>query len=211
MSKNLSKLFSVPLWTFEAENALELNKNLFQSIKVEQKADTGVSISNQGGWQSHGKLHFKTEFIELVELINKRLLQVGKDYGFGIMSSKLKITSMWANVNDKACSNTVHSHQSPVGMPNPLVISGCYYVKVPKNSGQFVLEDFSRPMRYLQLPFQEANLMNSFTVKILPKEGNLLLFPSWMEHSVETNRSNEERISIAFNVALINQPMQKKN
>ena len=211
MSENLTQLFSVPLWKFQAENHSELNKNLIKSINQEKKTDGGVSISNQGGWQSHGKLQFKPEFKELVDLINKNLLQVGKEYGFGMMSSKLKVTSMWANINDKACSNAVHSHQSPVGMPNPLVISGCYYVKVPKNSGQFVLEDFSRPMRYLQLPFQEPNLMNSFTVRVPPEDGNLLFFPAWMEHSVEANMSNEERISIAFNVALINQPMQKKS
>ncbi|RDH81019.1 MAG: hypothetical protein DIZ80_12920 [endosymbiont of Galathealinum brachiosum] len=210
MSQNLSMLFSVPLWTFKAESPLVLNKQLLQAVKEEKKMDSGVSISNRGGWQSHGKLHFKEEFKNLVDLINEHLLQVGKDYGFGAMSSKLKVTSMWANINDKACSNAMHSHQSPVGMPNPLVISGCYYVKVPKNSGQFVLEDFSRPMRYLQLPFQEQNLMNSYTIKVPPKEGSVLFFPAWMEHSVEANHSNEERVSIAFNVALINQPMQKK-
>lgn len=119
MSQNLSMLFSVPLWSFKAENPVDLNKHLFQAVKEEQKTDAGVSISNQGGWQSHGKLHFKDEFKDLVDLINKNLLQVGKDYGFGVMSSKLKVTSMWANVNDKACSNALHSHQSPVGMPNP--------------------------------------------------------------------------------------------
>lgn len=90
------------------------------------------------------------------------------------------------------------------------MISGCYYVRVPKNSGQFVVEDFSRPMRYLQLPFQEQNLMNSFTIKVPPTEGSVLFFPAWVEHSVEANHSNEERVSIAFNVALMNQPMQKK-
>ena len=28
----------------------------------------------------------------------------------------------------------------------------------------------------------------------------LLLFPSWLEHEVEANQTNEDRISISFNI-----------
>lgn len=49
-----------------------------------------------------------------------------------------------------------------------------------------------------------------FTVKMPPKEGSLLFFPAWMEHSVEQNLSDEERISIAYNVALMNNPMRRQ-
>ncbi len=206
MSDNLSLLFSMPLWKFQVDDLSETNKKMIQAVMDEKKSDAGVSLSNQGGWQSKGKLHFNDKFKVLTENINKHLLQVGKDYGFGASSSKLKVTSMWANVNPKGCSNAIHSHQSPSGMPNPLVISGCYYAKVPANSGSFVIEDFSRPMRYLQLPFQEPNFINSFTIKVPPSAGDLLFFPAWMEHAVEANQSDEDRISIAFNVALINRP-----
>lgn len=209
MSKNLSLLFSTPLWSFQIDDPKEINKRLLDAVKVEQKIDDGVNLSNQGGWQSHGRLHFKDEFQILVDVINNYLVQAGKDYGFGALSSNLKVTSMWANVNPEHGSNAIHSHQSPTGTPNPLIISGCYYIKVPPNSGQFVLEDFSRPMRYLQLPFQEANQMNSFTIKIQPRAGDLLMFPAWMEHGVEENRSVETRVSIAFNVALIQSPVRK--
>ncbi|HHZ95477.1 MAG TPA: hypothetical protein EYN67_07945 [Flavobacteriales bacterium] len=104
----------------------------------------------------------------------------------------------------------IHSHQSPCGMPNPLVLSGTYYVKIPANSGQFVIEDFHRPLRYLVLPFQEPNHMNPYTVRVQPRDGDLLLFPAWLGNGVEINSSNEDQISIAFNVALLrNKGMQK--
>ena len=35
---------------------------------------------------------------------------------------------------------------------------------------------------------------------INPKNNLLLLFPSWLEHDVEENKSDDERISIAFNI-----------
>lgn len=211
MSDTMSLLFGTPLWTFEMPGQITINQALADAILSEMAKDPGVHFSNRGGWQSHGKLYMKEEFRSLIDFINCKLGRVGQNYGFGAASNKLRVTSMWANVNLPGHSNITHSHQSPVGMPNPLVLSGSYYVRVPKHSGALVLEDYGRPMRYLQLPFQEPNLINSFTVKIPPREGNLLLFPAWMEHHVETNKSDAQRISIAFNVALMNNPQQGSN
>jgi uncharacterized protein (TIGR02466 family) len=48
-----------------------------------------------------------------------------------------------------------------------------------------------------------VNLTNG---QYLPEGGKMILFPSWLEHSVLKNRSSEPRISIAFNINL-----KKKN
>ena len=36
--------------------------------------------------------------------------------------------------------------------------------------------------------------------KIFPQENMLLMFPSWLEHDVEPNKSKKERIAISFNI-----------
>lgn len=204
MEYRLSVLFGTPLWSFKADNIAATNEALTKAIQAERQRDpAGVRVSNQLGWQSKPQMEFNEDFKILVNLINKHLMKVGTDYGFGEKSSRLRIASMWANVNSSGGSNLVHSHQSPIADPNPLVLSGCYYVKVPPKSGAFVMYDFFRPLRYIQLPFQQMNMMNSHVLKIDPKEGSLLFFPAWMEHGVEVNESDEERLSIAFNVALL--------
>ena len=38
-------------------------------------------------------------------------------------------------------------------------------------------------------------------VFIEPQEGMIMFFPSWLEHDVEPSKSDEDRISIAFNVS----------
>ena len=38
---------------------------------------------------------------------------------------------------------------------------------------------------------------------INPAEGGLVLFPSYLDHSVNENLSNEERIVISFNLSLL--------
>lgn len=60
-------------------------------------------------------------------MLNKHLMQVGTDFGFGTKLSKLKVTSIWANINPKGSSNVVHSYQSPCGMPSLLVLNGYHY------------------------------------------------------------------------------------
>ena len=41
---------------------------------------------------------------------------------------------------------------------------------------------------------------NAIQASLPVKEGRMLLFPSWFVHSVPPNMSDEERISISFNV-----------
>jgi hypothetical protein len=74
-------------------------------------------------------------------------------------------------------------------------ISGVFYVKVPEgDSGRLVLVD----------PRTRVNMsekrLRSLNFPIDPKEGTFVLFPSWLEHYVEPNKSDDIRISISFNL-----------
>ena len=44
---------------------------------------------------------------------------------------------------------------------------------------------------------------NSNIISFQPKEGMLVLFPSSLQHSVNANKTDEERIVISFNINLI--------
>jgi ectoine hydroxylase-related dioxygenase (phytanoyl-CoA dioxygenase family) len=46
----------------------------------------------------------------------------------------------------------------------------------------------------------KTNFNNQNVGEYLPENGKLIVFPSWLEHSVLANKTNEIRISIAFNV-----------
>ena len=48
-----------------------------------------------------------------------------------------------------------------------------------------------------------SNKLNSTIFNISPKEGLLVLFPSYLHHSVNLNKSEEERMVISFNINLI--------
>ena len=49
---------------------------------------------------------------------------------------------------------------------------------------------------------KKPNHLNAMVNSVSPVEGALVLFPSYLDHSVNENLSNEERIVISFNVTL---------
>ena len=84
--------------------------------------------------------------------------------------------------------------------PNSL-FSGVYYVKTPPNSGQLVCSD---PRQGIQtcMPNRKKGEPPKHLWRDLhlqPKENRAIVFPAWLWHSVQPNKSNENRISVSFN------------
>lgn len=101
---------------------------------------------------------------------------------------------MWVNINKNSDFNFMHNH-APY---NGSVLSGVFYVKSPKNSGNI---NFFDP-RYFVTNALDMQYYNDGNVYWFfePEENMMLLFPSWLHHSVDINQSQEDRISIAFNI-----------
>ena len=47
------------------------------------------------------------------------------------------------------------------------------------------------------------NDLSSESIFAVPTEGDLLIFPSYLHHSVEENLSEDERIVISFNIEIL--------
>ena len=102
---------------------------------------------------------------------------------------------MWSIINKESASNSRHIHSNNF-------ISAAYYVKAPESCGDIVFHD-PRSSAVIRHPkILKPNKLNSNVFTIQPKEGLLVLFPSYLHHSVDLNRSKEERIVISFNIDL---------
>ena len=84
-------------------------------------------------------------------------------------------------------------HLTPCHMHAELKIPGVYYVRVPEDEqpGHIILHD--PRMGNAVPPFDQQ-------VGILPAEGELILFPSWLAHEVTPTMGGKPRVSIAFNL-----------
>jgi uncharacterized protein (TIGR02466 family) len=184
----------IPIFTnFVSSHLLKLDLNNIKQYcyKIKDK-DVGITVSNIGGWHSqYLNTHELENLIEQIEFVSS---DIAKDLS---ITDKLKVKDIWINVNSKNNFNKPHVH------PN-CIFSGAYYVDVPENSGNIV---FMNPNKNHQLVMSKYNVseFNSFTsseFSFTPEPNLLLIFPSWLEHYVEPNRANEDRISISFNVDL---------
>jgi len=114
---------------------------------------------------------------------------------------------MWVNINEKHHYNEWHIH--------PLcTLSGTYYIKhdESKEHGEILFKHPYFPYYSLshwpERSIENTNEITSEIVSIIPKSNMLLIFPSWLEHKVETNLKNDSRISISFNAVPI---LEKKS
>lgn len=83
----------------------------------------------------------------------------------------------WLNAMAPGQSTSIHSHEE-----NDELLSGVYYVTAPITSGAIVFHD------------------HPFETRVDPVPGMMLLFAPSLHHSVAPNRSNELRLSVAFNI-----------
>ena len=111
------------------------------------------------------------------------------------IKQSININNMWAIINTGGSANLRHQHGNST-------ISGAYYVRAPKNSGDIVFYDPWPAPVYTYPKSVNPNLLNAQVNGISPKEGALVLFPSYLDHSVNENLSNEERIVISFNITI---------
>ena len=143
------------------------------------------------GWQSEQTLHKRDEFVELISCVSNvtksilRFLRIGQE--------DFEITGCWATVLAKGAIHKAHSH------PNNYV-SGVYYVRIHPGADTISFHDPRSQTRVIRPPVVELTAENIDQVVVRVTNGTLLMFPSYLEHSVDTNMSAEERISISFNI-----------
>ena len=104
---------------------------------------------------------------------------------------------MWVNINKTGDYNEIHDHNPYDGT----ALSGVFYVKTPANCGRIRFYD-PRPFITKAPDMQYYNDGNTYHY-FDPEPNMLLIFPAWLKHMVEPNKSNEDRISISFNIKLL--------
>ena len=157
----------------------------------------GVVLSNQGGWQS--KDNYQEFDNPIRQILIKNLSQIFSPQVVSIDKKGLFILNMWININGYGDDNVDHIHSGSH-------LSGTFWIQVPENSGNLQIHS---PHAFTQ--FQELNWYNKefrdsvnkhLCYDVYPREGRVVIFPSSLYHRVGHNLSDQNRISVAFNIQL---------
>ena len=177
--------------TIYAEDVKLDNQQLANNIVAWSKQDKGVKKTNVNGWHSETNMHTMEPFKTLVDELYKMQHKIFKEEW---LDKKPILGNMWANINYPGGYNRPHIH------PNSLY-SGVYYVKTNPDCGKIVCND-PRPGIQTTMPTRIKGQPPKHLwreVHLDTVEGRIIMFPSWLWHAVEPNKSNDIRISVSFN------------
>jgi uncharacterized protein (TIGR02466 family) len=124
---------------------------------------------------------------DLAKLLTRHAAIFAKDCAFEL-ARKPKLDSLWVNLLRGPGYHTGHIHPHSI-------ISGTFYVEVPKGSGAIRFEDPRLPLM-MAAPQREGTF-----VAVQPRAGLLLMWESWLRHEVLPGTARGERLSISFNFA----------
>ena len=138
--------------------------------------DTPWDVKNEGAGQIHPFMD--QEFFDTLDLSHLNQFFDHLDQHISHYVSEPYKLRRWFNINPPGSYNCFHTHG---GNPMP-IYSGVFYISVPEDSGNIVFVDGSTEFAYE------------------PVDGDIIMFPPDLQHGVEPNLSDYNRMSMAFNI-----------
>ncbi|HVI06553.1 MAG TPA: TIGR02466 family protein [Sphingomicrobium sp.] len=176
----------------------ELARSIRMLSKEDEAGRRWSKDHHYAGYTSYASLDDLTRrdpiFSSLVRLLDRHTQLFARECAFDL-KRKPRLDSLWVNLLKSGGHHSGHIH------PNS-IISGTFYVEVPRGSGNIRFEDprlhlmMAAPQRAADAPEE----LRSF-VSVEPKPGLLLLWESWLRHEVLPGKGRGERLSISFNFA----------
>lgn len=201
----LSHLFTTPVLREQTKLTEADRRSVCEYLLGLREASPGEQKSNRGGWHSKGNL-FGPEYglsPAVRDTVTQALFSyIGDAFGF---SGEIQISiTGWAVINRPGDYNVPHNHAANL-------LSGALYLSVPPGmkGGAIVFQD-----PRLNLNAHDTEGMRRLNVKppwmatslpFVPAEGEILVFPSWLNHWVEPYRSENPdalRIVVSFNATV---------
>lgn len=184
-------LFPSFLWKahFPKEERRPMDRALL--AKLAERRLQQPPLETGDGWQSEPNLHRAEELGELLDRVRaeaERALAFLK-----VAEGGLAVTGCWANISAPEAGHKRHHH------PNNF-LSGVYYLRTQPGADTVNFHDPRPAAGALRPPVTELTGYNTDLTVVQVVPGDLLLFPAWLEHSVDPNRSREERISLSLNL-----------
>jgi uncharacterized protein (TIGR02466 family) len=193
-------LFPTPVVAYAIEDAERINALLLEEIAARRKTEDGIVRSNRKGWHSESDFFTRKDpaHAELAQAIrNAARDATARVAAEGTQLNQIGMNIMgWVNVNPSGAYNMPHDHPGSFW-------SGCYYVKndKPADPGGGDITFIDARSAPAGQPVVQAPVFRALH-SVHPQPGSLLLFPSSLKHLVNPNDSEEDRVTIAFNVFL---------
>jgi uncharacterized protein (TIGR02466 family) len=190
ITKTIDKLFPTTIEIYDNVLEVEYIDSMKNDIIKSSK-----EVGRKENWQSNHNpsLHEHPKY----KALGDRVIELSKLYldDLKFEYEEHYITGMWSNILKPGETHSPHTHSNNL-------VSGVFYLQSNDNSPAITFID-PRPQTSVLQPQSTEHTKDNSTMYFYPAKVNrMVLFPSWLQHYVPKNNSNDDRISIAFNVML---------
>lgn len=189
MNHNLIQLFSIPLFYSNVGELETQTKNFVKALDYPDEAAGHDHTQNKYILNLPEMTAIKDKIDQAVQYFVKDIIEVNDDVDFNLENS-------WINRHSKGEYNTLHWHSNAM-------LSGVYYIDSAEGAGDIVFQKshlwtnlFHDTVR---VGYKNPNMHNTTEFFISPNAGDIVLFPSHLEHQVTPNVTDTPRYSLAFN------------
>ena len=197
MEANINGIFPTPVYISKLDRELTplelkfVNKNKKYFYKnVSNNTSKNTYILNEGSFAN----------------IKKELELKVQDYFNKVISPANKITpyitQSWLNYTETNQYHHMHNHSNSL-------ISGVFYINCDEKFDK--IKFFKDKYSMIRPDIKQYNIWNSESWFFSVKTGDIILFPSSLNHMVETKKGDNTRISLAFNVFIKGKVGNSKN
>jgi uncharacterized protein (TIGR02466 family) len=190
---NKRELWATPVWEIDLGFDYEFNDALIadtESTNVNYPSGPHFNIWNHVGSESLNILRDK--------ILSVAIEKTGLD---------LVHTRGWVNRITPGGQLTIHDHGG--------LLAVSYYMQAPENSGDLIIIDprgctngwdnVSETVRSSKEAASQGQVAsNRKSIRIKPKVGRMIMFPTYVLHAVDVNMSPHMRVGLACNLALKN-------
>ena len=184
-------MFPTLVWKVQLKRDLHTAIDAKIPAAIEAMGSEAAELEPGQGWQSEQNLHEREEFQDLVACVDK--VAQGALRFWRIGDKAIELTGCWANVLGQGAAHRLHHH------PNNF-LSGVYYVRTGPGADTINFHDPRNQTGIIRPPVLELTAENTDQVVVSVKNGTLLLFPAYLQHSVDANSGEQERVSVSFNL-----------
>lgn len=182
----IAPLFPIPLGMFDLEPISESVILHLKNLEV---------IKNLGNYRSmRSDLHHDHEMHELFKTVTEHCQNFFNTIYQPLNENEIYITSAWCNYTEKGQIHHTHKHSNSF-------ISGVIYLQTTTDDSVEFYSPYN-DREIIDVCNKEYNLYNSSSWEIPVYDNLLILFPSWIYHSVPIKSTTGTRIALSFNTFL---------
>lgn len=184
------ELWPLPIY----ENSIDVNYEWLEKVK---------NFDYELMHTKNGLITVSRYILDEMPDLKKEILNHCKHFTQKYMSTTKKVDfylqNSWIVKHNKNHWGQIHYHGNSL-------LSGVYYLNTPPNSGNINFHKNCLHMNTfppsIRMEYNIENHFNADQYSIIPEAGKIIIFPAHLQHSIDTNKSDSDRYSCAFNFYL---------